>query len=248
MHFIPANEQVVIQPGWTVWISGADFASGIHGCSHTRRQSLSMLRWGRLALRGLHWRSGPREAFAEFIAGLEVELRAALYTALFDREEVTHGEAAIIHDLYRVLPLRERLDRSVASGVYYFEIRDTARYEFTRRAAIAVYRLFENESAYDTAVEQKREDLRRARLREARAPSADMDLLRSNVALMLINRWARGAESRLAPHDWSGLFRLAPGDAWSGFGEAWSGFDEIVGASGLKRRAGESVVDDVGST
>ncbi|WP_128217412.1 hypothetical protein [Microbacterium enclense] len=195
IHFIPTHDQVVVQPGWTVWIAGADFASGLQGCSNTRRQAVSMMLWGRLALRGLRWHAGPRSEFAEFVAGLEADLRAALYEAIFDREELTHGEASIIHNLYSVLPLKERTDRSIASGVYFSEIRDIARYDFTRSVAVDVYRCFPSNAEFDQSVDAMRAELKRPRLSETGRSSPDREDM-STVLMSLLSRLSDGAISR----------------------------------------------------
>lgn len=177
IHFIPSSEQVDLEPGWTVWIAGADFASGLQACANTRRQAVSMMIWRRLALRGMRWHAGPRAEFAEFVSGLEADLRAALFQALFDPEELKLGDASIVHELYSVLPLKERADRSIASGVYFFEIWDMARYEFTRAAAVSVYRAFRSAAEFDDAVASTRDALKRDRLRQTARPAVDAEQL-----------------------------------------------------------------------
>ncbi len=94
---IPDEEQVAVQPGEVVWLAGRTFVSELAAITRTPEVASRscVVRWtlepdSRL---GFAWSVGTRVQLMRLIAEPTTDITAMLHRALFDRQELSHGDA-----------------------------------------------------------------------------------------------------------------------------------------------------------
>lgn len=140
---IPDEEQVSIQPGEVVWLAGRSFAAELTAITRTPASSLAQLRreiarWNRTRRLGFAWSVGTRAQLMRLIAEPTTDITALLHRALFDRQELSHGDAESYFLVFRGLVQQDSLEHLVTRAVYYQARHDDQRLMSVARRAVRV--------------------------------------------------------------------------------------------------------------
>jgi hypothetical protein len=140
---IPDEEQVTVQPGEVVWLAGRTFVTELAAITRTPASSLAQLRreigrWNRTRRLGFAWSVGTRAQLMRLIAEPTTDITAMLNRALFDRQELSHGDAESYFLVFRGLVQRDTLEHLVTRAVYYQARHDDQRLMSVARRAVRV--------------------------------------------------------------------------------------------------------------
>jgi hypothetical protein len=138
---VPEDEQITVHPGDVVWLAGRTFVAELGRINRTSSASIAQLRreigrWNRTRRMGFAWTTGTRSQLARLIAEPTTDITALLHKALFDRQEISHGDAESYFGVFRALVQSDTLDNLITRALYYRERHDDQRMLFVSRRAV----------------------------------------------------------------------------------------------------------------
>lgn len=183
---IPLEEQRPIRPGEVVWLAGRSLVSDLSRVGRASAGSLSQLRreigrWNRTRRGGFSWTMGSRSRFAQLVEQPLVDVTALLQNALFDRQELSHGDADAYFAVFRGIVQDDDLEHLITRALYYRERRDDQRMLTVARRAVNA-EVVSNQDDFLDALERRVNRLSAARLADMTssrlvAPTANQELL-----------------------------------------------------------------------
>lgn len=181
---IPTEEQRPIQPGEVVWLAGRSLISDLSRVDRALSGSLSHLRreigrWNRTRRMGFAWTTGTRSRLAQLIEQPLVDITALLQDALFDRQELSHGDAAAYFAVFRGIVQDDDLQHLITRAIYYRERYDDQRMLTVARRAVNAG-VAGDQGEFLDALEQRVQRLSARRLADTTrpvAPAMSQDLL-----------------------------------------------------------------------
>lgn len=160
------TETCPIEPGDVVWLAGSNFVADVQNFPTLREFAADLkINW-KLSSQGFKWRLGSQADLDDLLVQQANRVEIQLHQLLFDRLEKSHGESNRAFRMYSVLNVVESANRLINRGLYYFEIRDEYGFQLVCHQS-ASSSFFDSIAEFETAVEQRRTSLRRARLDEA---------------------------------------------------------------------------------
>ena len=183
---IPSEEQRPIEPGEVIWLAGRSLVSDLSRIGRTSAGSLSQLRreigrLNRTRRGGFSWTTGSRSQFAQLVEQPPVDITALLQSALFERQELSHGDAEAYFAVFRGIVQDDNLEHLITRALYYRERRDDQRMLTVARRAVNA-EVVDNQDHFLDALEHRMRRLSAARLADmTSSPSvmaaANQDLL-----------------------------------------------------------------------
>lgn len=142
---IPPAEQVLIHPGEIVWLVGRTVIAELRRTSRAATSSLTQFqrevgRWNRTERMGFAWTTGSRAQLNELISEPITDVTALLKAALFDKQELSHGDADAYFAIFRALVQHNDYEHLMTRALYYRERYDEQRlHSVARRATRAKF-------------------------------------------------------------------------------------------------------------